>query len=278
MTTRIAVAAVAVGSTFSGLTLARIKRLVRPGQSIVECITVGGSESAIAHARLMSLLDGDPKPIALIGITIRPDEAAIAAFRAVGAPVVLIDEEAEGVSTVASDNRLGGQLAAEHLMARGRSRFAVVLGHHNQAGDMNSIQRLEGFERALAARGLSLDPRDVLRVPDYSRKDGVTAMARLLDEHRGVDAVFCAAGDVCAAGMLAVARERGVRIPDEIAVVGFDDNALASISDPPLTTIAQPADQIAEEAFRLATVETAAVFEHPTRILLAPTLVVRSST
>lgn len=278
MTTRIAVAAVAVGSTFSGLTLARIKRLVRPGQSIVECITVGGTETAIAHARLMSLLESDPKPIALIGITIRPDDGAIAAFRAAGAPVVLIDEEAPGASTVASDNRLGGQLAAEHLAARGRSRIAVVLGHHNQGGDMNSIQRLEGFERALAAKGLGLDPRDVLRVPDYSRKDGVAAMARLLDEHRGIDAVFCAAGDVCAAGMLAVARERGVRVPDEIAVVGFDDNALASISDPPLTTIAQPANEIADQAYRLATVETAAVFAAPRRILLPPSLVVRAST
>jgi LacI family repressor for deo operon, udp, cdd, tsx, nupC, and nupG len=278
MTVRIAVAAVAVGSTFSGLTLARIKRLAGPGQTIAECITVGGTESAIAHARLMSLLEEGPRPIALIGITIRPDDAAIAAFRAVGAAVVLIDEEAPGASTVACDNRLGGQLAAEHLVARGRSRFAVVLGHHNEAGDMNSILRLEGFERTLAASGLSLDPRDVLRVPDYSRKDGTTAMQTLLDEHRGVDAVFCAAGDVCAAGMLAVARQRGVRVPDEIAVVGFDDNALASISDPPLTTIAQPAEAIADQAFRLATVETAAVFATPRRILLPPALVVRGST
>lgn len=278
MTVRIAVAAVAVGSTFSGLTLARLKRLVRPGQEIVECITVGGTESPIAHARLMSLLDRDPKPIALIGVTIRPDDEAIAAFHAAGAAVVLIDEEAPGASTVACDNRTGGQVAGEHLLERGRSRFVVVLGHHNQAGDMNSILRLDGFERALGARGISLSPQDVLRVPDYSRKDGVAAMTQLLDERRGMDAIFCAAGDVCAAGMLTVARERGVRIPDEIALVGFDDNALASISDPPLTTIAQPADQIAEEAFRLATVETAAVFEHPTRILLPPKLVVRSST
>ena len=70
MTVRIAVAAVAVGSTVSGLTLARLKRLAGPGQEIVECITVGGTESAIAHTRLMSLLDDGPKPIALIGTTL----------------------------------------------------------------------------------------------------------------------------------------------------------------------------------------------------------------
>jgi DNA-binding LacI/PurR family transcriptional regulator len=69
-----------------------------------------------------------------------------------------------------------------------------------------------------------------------------------------------------------------VRVPDEIALVGFDDNALASISDPPLTTVAQPAELIAERAFHLATVETAAVFATPKRIVLPPRLVVRAST
>jgi LacI family transcriptional regulator len=278
VTVRIAVAAVAGGSTFSGLTLARLKRLVQPGQTIVECLTVGGTETAIAHARLLSLLEGEPKPIALIGVTIRPDPDAIAAFHAVGAPVVLVDEEAPGTSTVACDNEVGGHLAGAHLAARGRTRFAVVLGHHNAAGDMNSIQRLRGFERAIGEKGLSLAPRHVLRVPDYTRKDGVTAMTRLLDERTGVDAIFCAAGDVCAAGLLAVARERGVRIPEDVAVVGFDDNALASISDPPLTTIRQPLETIADAAFRLATVETASVLAAPRKITLPPTLVVRGST
>jgi DNA-binding LacI/PurR family transcriptional regulator len=275
---RIAVAAVAVGSTFSGLALARIKRLVQPGQSLVEAITVGGTESTIAHTRLLSLLEGEPKPSALIGITIRPDAAVIAAFHAIGAPVVLIDEEAPGVSTVASDNVAGGYLAGAHLVARGRTRFAVVLGHHNEAGDMNSIQRLKGFEQALAEKGLRLPPERVIRVPDYTRKDGVTAMTRLLDEHPGVDGVFCAAGDVCAAGLLAVARQRGVRIPQDVAIAGFDDNALASISDPPLTTIRQALEQIADTAYKLATTETAAIFAAPRTITLTPKLVVRGST
>ena len=275
---RIAVAAVAVGSTFSGLTLARLKRLVRPGQTLVECVTVGGTETELARSRLLALLDGDPRPDALIGVTIRPDPVTIAAFHAIGAPVVLIDEEAPGVSTVASDNVLGGRLAGEHLIARGRRRFALVIGHHTAAGDMNSHQRVTGFQAALAEMGLKVNPQQVIRVPDYTRKDGVTAMRKLLDDRSDVDAIFCAAGDVCASGILAVARERGVRVPDDIAVVGFDDNALAAISDPPLTTIRQPQDEIAETAYRLAALETAATFAAPRRIILAPTLVVRAST
>jgi LacI family transcriptional regulator len=275
---RIALAAVAVGPTFPGLMFAKIHRLLKPGQEIVECITVGPSGSELARSRLLELLDGTPKPIALIGAAVRPDPVVVSAFRAIGAPIVLLDEEAPGASTVACDNVLGGQLAGAHLTERGRRRFAVVIGHHNEDGDMSAHERLVGFQRALAEKGFSVAPSHVLRVPHYSHKDGTDAMAKLLDSQANFDAIFCAAGDVSASGMLATARRRGVKIPDDVAVVGFDDNALASISDPPLTTIRQPYDELAETAFRLATEETAKVYEKPGKVLLAPRLVVRGST
>jgi DNA-binding LacI/PurR family transcriptional regulator len=114
-------------------------------------------------------------------------------------------------------------------------------------------------------------------VVQYTRKDGVAAMTRLLDARRSLDAVFCAAGDACATGMLAVARERGIKVPEQIAVMGYDDSPLASISDPPLTTVRQPLDQIAREAHRLATEAPAELLARPRTILLEPTLVKRAS-
>jgi LacI family transcriptional regulator len=68
-----------------------------------------------------------------------------------------------------------------------------------------------------------------------------------------------------------------VRIPEDIAIVGFDDNALAAIADPPLTTVRQPAERMADEAFRLATEETAEVLARPRRVILKPELVLRKS-
>ncbi len=271
---RIAVAADNLGSSFPGLVYARLKKLAGPDQVIVECATQGSSSPELARARLLGLLRGEPKPIALIAISIRPDPVSLAAFREVRAPVVLVDEELEGTSTVAVDNALGGYLAGAHLAAAGRTRIAVLAGVLDVQAGMNSTARLEGFRKALAERGLA--PAAVLHCR-YARKDGVAALDELLAYHRGVDAVFCAAGDLCAAGVLSAARERGLKVPGDLAVVGFDDNAVAAISDPPLTTIRQPLQRLADEAFRLATAETAALLARPQRVIFPPQLVVRAS-
>lgn len=74
-----------------------------------------------------------------------------------------------------------------------------------------------------------------------------------------------------------MAKERGLKVPDDVAIVGFDDNAVAAISDPPLTTVRQPLQRLADEAFRLATAETAAILARPTRAIFPPELVVRAS-
>jgi LacI family transcriptional regulator len=274
MTVRIAVAAINFGPTFPGLMFGRIKKRARPDQILVETATQISAFNELARARVLGLLEGEPKPIALIGICIRPDPETLAAFRAVGAPTVLLDEEVEGASSIACDNFQGAYLAARHLVGLGRRKIAIVIGA-SVGGDMNTALRLAGFKKALAEKGLS--PLDVIYSHDYTRRDGAQAMAKLLDGRSGVDGVFVAAGDVCATGVLQVARERRVKVPQDVAVVGFDDNALAAISDPPLTTIRQPDEAMADAAIRLATEETAAILAEPKRVILKPTLVVRQS-
>ena len=113
---------------------------------------------------------------------------------------------------------------------------------------------------------------------DYSRKDGVTALGALLGRKRRYDAIFCAAGDVSATGILAAARERGLRIPEDLAVLGYDDHELARMSHPPLSTFRQPLDEIAARTWRLATEETAEILAKPKKVLLKPVLVRRDST
>lgn len=180
---RIAVAADNLGSSFPGLMYARIKKLAGPDQVIVECATQGSSSPELAQARLLGLLEGEPKPIALIAISLRPDPVSFAAFREVRAPIVLIDEELEGASTVAVDNERGGALAGARLAAAGRKRIAVVAGLLEAQAGTNSAARLDGFRKALAARGLT--PAAVLH-SRYARRDGVAAMEELLAHHRGI--------------------------------------------------------------------------------------------
>jgi LacI family transcriptional regulator len=110
----------------------------------------------------------------------------------------------------------------------------------------------------------------------YSREDGVEVMPKLLA--MGVDAIFCAAGDNCAQGLLSVAKERGIRIPEDVAIIGFDDLPIARLSTPALTTIRQPLKEMAEAAYTLAVIERDEILRKPKNIIFNPELVVRKST
>ncbi len=276
MDMRIAVGATSCSSGFGGQMLSQLKKLLRAGQSIVECATPQNGPD-VARARLLALLEDGPRPAALVLICYRPDAATVAAYRASGVPLVLVDEEAEGASTVAYDSFAGGYLAGRYLARAGRKAIAMVSGWTQVNGGYNALQRVNGFAKAMAEAGLPFRREDVIEVRDYTHRDGVNAMARLREERRNVDAVFSAAGDATATGILAAAREHGVRVPEQLAVVGYDDTPMAAISDPPLTTIRQALEPLAQEILQIATGDAAEAVARPKKRLLEPTLVQRRS-
>ncbi len=273
---RIAVAAPRLNAGFQGQMYSLLQKQRRPGHALIECSMVLDKTPERERARLLGLLEAEPRPTALVTICLRPDAQVLGAYRAARIPVVLIDEEVEGASTVACDNFTGGLLAARHLIASGRRTLGIVTGNTHLEGGYNAMERLKGFTKWLVESGLTLSPGRVVEVVNYSRRDGVEAMAKLLDDWPTLDGVFCAAGDVCATGLLSTARERGVKIPDQLGVVGYDDNAVAAASD--LTTVRQPLDQIAREAYFLATEASAEILARPRKLLLEPQLVARAST
>jgi LacI family transcriptional regulator len=276
MDQRIAVASLTFGAKFQGLVHAQLRKALQPGQSLVECAIPEIGDVAVARTRLLALLEREPRPVAVIALCLGVDPETVADFRAVGIPFILVDNAADGASTVASDNFGGGFVAGEHLVRIGRRSPALVYGGPRARHDYNAEQRLKGFERALARGGLTLLEEHVVEAREYSRKDGLEAMTQLLHASRKIDSVFCAAGDACATGLLATAHTRYVKIPEQIAVLGYDDSPLASLADPPLSTVRQPIDKIAREALRLAT-DSAATLEKPARVLIEPQLVLRAS-
>ncbi len=279
MDARIVVAARTFGSKFQGLVYAQVRRHLPQGYTIDECLIPESLPAdGIQHPRFMKFLDGPSRPVAVLALCLVPTRETVSAFAEAGIPFILVDTEVPGASTVASDNAKGGYIAGQHLLEQGRRSLALVFGGPRARNDYNAEQRMRGFENALRERGVALAPANVVDAPDYSRKDGVDALPKLLRPGSKIDGLFCAAGDACAIGFLAEARKRGLKIPEQIAVVGYDDSPLAGICDPPLTTIRQPIEIMAEEAVRLATAERAAILEKPARLLLEPTLVVRSST
>ena len=170
------------------------------------------------------------------------------------------------------DNRSGGFSAVEHLLARGRRRIAVLTGPRDMA---SGLDRLEGARDAVAAAGL---PADTLIVEpgDYSEASGEVAMRQVLLTGPTPDAVF-AASDLMAMGALRVLRGAGLSVPGDVAVVGFDDSPVCRHTDPGLTSVHQPVEEMGRVMADLLLARLAG--EHPPAQTVLPTrLVERGST
>ncbi|HET6533459.1 MAG TPA: LacI family DNA-binding transcriptional regulator [Actinoplanes sp.] len=126
----------------------------------------------------------------------------------------------------------GVSRAVEHLLARGRRRIATIAGPQDMVA---GVDRLHGYRSALATAGLTGHEA----VGDFTRDSGVRAMHQLLAEDPTLDAVFVAS-DMMAHGALQALKDAGRRVPDDVAVIGFDDFEISRYSDPPLTTVRQP--------------------------------------
>ncbi len=145
----------------------------------------------------------------------------------------------ETLPSVDSDNYAGARSAVEHLLARGRSTIATITGRLDVYG---ARRRVDGYREGLREAGHQVD-EDLIVRGDFTEEGGRRAMTELLRRRPGLDAVF-AGSDVMAAGARQVLREAGRRIPDDVALVGFDDSAIARHMDPPLTSVQQPIEKM----------------------------------
>tara|TARA_R110000751_G_scaffold271365_2_gene371382 strand:- start:225244 stop:226251 length:1008 start_codon:yes stop_codon:yes gene_type:complete len=145
------------------------------------------------------------------------------------------------------DNVQGGRLAAEYLISKGHRRIATITGPTKfyQTND-----RLKGLHEGLAQAGITLDP-DLVAEGDFHEAGGETATAHLLDTQKPFTALFCH-NDEMAAGAMETCRRRGIRVPEEISILGFDDVNVASHLTPKLTTVRQPLREIGAAAGILA--------------------------
>lgn len=207
-------------------------------------------------------------PSALVCLSLRPPIDIIARLRSCSVPVVLVDECAPGAASIMADNEQGGRLAAEHLLSLGHREIMIITG---PAGDMNAVQRLSGFREALRVHGVL--PTAHLQALDYSARNG----EELFDRVEGT-AVFCAAGDDCAVGVMKAARREGVSIPHDLSLVGYDDAPIGQIVMPSLTTIRQPIREMAQAAYRLAALERERTLSDPPALVFPSILVARGST
>ncbi|MER5728290.1 LacI family DNA-binding transcriptional regulator [Streptomyces sp. NPDC002138] len=169
---------------------------------------------------------------------------------------------------VDADNRGGARLAAEHFVRTGRRRPVMITG---QVDTRAAVAREQGFSEGLTLSGV---PLAGVEPGHFTEDGGAEAMERLLRAHPRTDAVF-AASDAMAIGALRTLRERGFRVPEDVAVIGFNDLASARHTSPPLTTVHQPVRALGQEMARML---VSAIEGHDPSPLILPTrLTVRES-
>ncbi len=188
-------------------------------------------------------------------------------------PFVVVDPAGEpeaDVSYVGSRNWAGGLAAGQHLLSLGHSDIAMIAGPEDQ---MCSRARMSGFRSAFEMAGVPFR-EDLVRWGHFHSEDGTALARELLDLDEPPTAIFAGA-DLQAVGVYEAARERGLDIPKDLSVVGYDDLPVSRLMWPPLTTIRQPIRAMAETAARLVTNLLPTEVQH---IDLATKLVVREST
>jgi LacI family transcriptional regulator len=177
------------------------------------------------------------------------------------------------LTSVGSTNFAGGLAATQHLLSLGHRRIAYLGGPVTAACNQ---ARMHGYRAAMEAAGAPVTDGYV-RIGRFRFQDGVDGGAALLDLPQPPTAVF-AGNDETAAGVVEVARARGLRVPEDLSVVGFDDTRLARFLSPPLTTVRQPLHQIGGVALRTALRLAAGEKLDSHHVELATELVLRHST
>jgi LacI family transcriptional regulator len=189
-------------------------------------------------------------------------------------PVVRLGGRAAqtGVDLVHSDDEGGAREAVHHLIHNGYRRIAFICG---PAAEGPAAERVAGYRAALAEAGIGPQQNMVVHT-DFSRAGGAHGVEKLIRQRKRPDAVLCA-NDMMAIGALDAARERGLRVPDDLAVMGFDDIEAATLVTPQLTTIANPAREIGMACARLLLDRINGVAGPPKEIVIPTRLVRRQS-
>lgn len=255
---------------YSEIALGIKDSLLTGGYSLFLCETEDDPEQGL---RFASALDAKQVDGAIIIPTAEPDQL-ISVFAASATPLVVFEYHAVDAPSIVFDEMTGGRLAADHLLDLGHTRLSVLRGATTAR---TSSLRIDGFRQALAVRGFGLEPELVGEIADhFDLAEAKETALRLLDRPDPPTAIF-SHNDMIAMTVVSAAHSLGMRVPDDLSVVGYDDIALAAYTSPPLTTIKLPKRDLGHLAGNLLRAQMMGDAA-PEVTTLAPELVVREST
>jgi LacI family transcriptional regulator len=222
----------------------------------------------------------------VLAVPISKDLGSLEALAQAGTPVVVVARKSPSTDYVTVDNGLGGRLAAEHLLGLGHRRLGLVT--LDEPGNTAMEERVQGFEKAVRDGGGTLAGSARIATPTVHLEEGLEAATRFAEIRPRPTGVFVTA-DLLAVGFEQGLRRHGLRVPEDVALVGHDDIVLAAYANVPLTTVQLPVTEMGRKAVELlfARLAEAAASDGegsrktrrapPQRIALSPRLVTRAS-
>lgn len=203
------------------------------GYSVILCNSDGDLDKELFYANVLVEKQVDGILFVAVGLS----EDNILKLNSQSIPIMLVDRHIPNLAldSVLADNRRGGWLATQHLIERGHTRIGCITGFSELTP---SSERVIGYHEALEEHGISIDESLILQ-GDFHFKSGYDRTQEMLNMKRAPTAIFCC-NDLMAIGAMRAAVERGLSIPTDLAVVGFDDIPIAQFVNPPLTSVKQP--------------------------------------
>jgi LacI family transcriptional regulator len=240
------------------------------GYSVILCNTENDQTKELLYTNVLENRQVD----GMIFVATGRNHDALSSIVKNGLPLVVVDRDLGSLSldAVTTDNHQGGLIATRHLIERGHRIIGCITGPSDITP---SAERVTGYSDAIKEINLELEETLLLR-GDFHVPSGLEAATRLLQRDPRPTALFVC-NDMMAIGALHAAAKLGLRVPDDVAIVGFDDIELASYTIPPLTTVCQPKQQIGQTAIQLILERMSAPSLPPRHKILHPQLIIRES-
>jgi len=214
---------------------------------------------------------------AVISIYLTPSQEIAEKYMSAGKPLVLVDSKVSGLQCVLLENQQGMSIGLNYLYNRGYRTIGLMNGPSSNSNEPSRIpsERLIGYLSSMHRLGLTFEESLVYEASDYDSNSGIHGFEYFYKRGKLPDAVFCASGDMTGIGFINAAREKGVRVPEDIAVLGYDDIPVASLVYPGLSTIRQRLMIAGAGAFILAL--ESVVNGTGENLIIMPELIVRGT-
>ncbi len=241
------------------------------GFNIVMCSTGSDPDKEAKHIALLRQKRVDGFIIA----SIFKNETVLKQLIQEKVPIALMAFERSElpVASVTGDDYLGGYLATEHLLSLGHRRIGIITEEETISGK----ERIKGYEKALLNAGIEVEPSLIVAINDPTIEGAEKHARKLLDREQRPTAIF-GYNDVLAIGAMQAAKERGIIIPDELSIIGFDNTVMCKIVEPRLSSVAMPIQELGRKAMELLVRQIEGNDNTKQRISLLPELVIRQST